>query len=81
MGDQRTQITQLRRSLLEKSWFGFDLDDTLHEFRRASGKATAVIFDLISAEHHVSVADLKDKYALVLGQTTSNAFSDGQNVA
>ena len=33
-------ILRLRTIIAEKAWVGFDLDDTLHEFRRSSGTAT-----------------------------------------
>ncbi|KAL8365182.1 hypothetical protein RB595_004135 [Gaeumannomyces hyphopodioides] len=35
LGCWRDEARRLRTILLEKTWVGFDLDDTLHEFRRA----------------------------------------------
>ncbi|UZP39552.1 hypothetical protein NXS19_007368 [Fusarium pseudograminearum] len=36
----RDDVMRLRAIFHEKTWFGFDLDDTLHEFRHSSGRAT-----------------------------------------
>lgn len=33
-------MLQLRAMFAEKTWYRFDLDDTLHEFRRSLGTAT-----------------------------------------
>ncbi|KAL2881968.1 hypothetical protein SGCOL_002707 [Colletotrichum sp. CLE4] len=70
--------SQLKDSLAEKPWFGFDLDDTLHEFRRASSAATAKTLEVISQRHGTSLNDLEEVYAHVLRDKTASAFSDGK---
>lgn len=69
---------RLRAILLEKPWIGFDLDDTLHEFRRASSKATDTVMAGISEQHGIPVLALKEEYSKVLRMKTANAFSDGK---
>ncbi|KAK8878800.1 Glyceraldehyde 3-phosphate phosphatase [Apiospora arundinis] len=64
--------------LVEKSWIAFDLDDTLHEFRRASSKATAKVLVTMRDQFALSLSDLEAAYAEVLRQSSSNAFSDGR---
>lgn len=44
-------VLRLRSALAEKTWIGFDLDDTLHEFRRSSGTATGKILEEISKRY------------------------------
>lgn len=74
----RDDVLRLREIIKEKPWIGFDLDDTLHEFRYASGQATIAVLEMISSRHGTPVVDLKETYAHVLKQRTSNAFSDGK---
>ncbi|KAL8282645.1 hypothetical protein RB597_010059 [Gaeumannomyces tritici] len=69
---------RLRAILLEKTWVGFDLDDTLHEFRRASSAATATVFSKITERHGVPAPALKEEYSKILRKGTANAFSDGK---
>ena len=40
----KDDILRLRDILTERTWIGFNLDDTLHEFRRSSGIATNRVF-------------------------------------
>ncbi|CAG7962361.1 unnamed protein product [Penicillium salamii] len=62
-----------------KSWFGFDLDDTLHEFRRASALASEHVFQTIhTANQHLSIESLTDDYRTILRNATANAFTDGR---
>ncbi|KAH7358338.1 Haloacid dehalogenase-like hydrolase [Plectosphaerella cucumerina] len=72
------ETSHLRRVLSEKTWIGFDLDDTLHEFRRASSKATAQVLAKISERHGTPLPALKEEYGRVLRAGTANAFSDGK---
>ena len=73
------EFNQLHAILQEKKWFAFDLDDTLHEFRLASGKATTAVLDLISAKFGVKDTNmLREEYKTILKEKTSNAFSDGK---
>ncbi|KAH6894480.1 HAD-like domain-containing protein [Thelonectria olida] len=70
---------QVRNALRTKSWFGFDLDDTLHEFRKASRAATTCCLSQIAQEHpETSLDSLQEYYQQVLKQGTSNAFVDGK---
>ncbi|KAK9774471.1 hypothetical protein SCAR479_08819 [Seiridium cardinale] len=71
-------IQRLRAMLIEKSWFGFDLDDTLHEFRRSSGIATNRVLEKISVRHHTPMLSLKEEYSHILKEKAANAFSDGK---
>ncbi|KAL8397027.1 hypothetical protein RB594_003936 [Gaeumannomyces avenae] len=69
---------RLRAILLEKTWVGFDLSDTLHEFRRTSSAATATVFSKITELHGVPAPALKEEYSKILRKGTANAFSDGK---
>ena len=71
-------VSRIRAILAEKPWFGFDLDDTLHEFRRASGTATNRVLEEISKRHGTPIPALKDEYSRVLKAKTADAFSDGK---
>lgn len=46
----KDDLFRIRATLAEKTWFGFDLDDTLHDFRRASGTATTRVLEDISQQ-------------------------------
>jgi putative hydrolase of the HAD superfamily len=62
-----------------RSWFGFDLDDILHEFRRASANASTHVFKAIhSSNSQISIDTLKTTYQGILRNTTANAFADGR---
>ncbi|KAI0971605.1 HAD-like domain-containing protein [Xylaria arbuscula] len=74
----RQHILHLRDILGEKQWIGFDLDDTLHEFRRASSAASNRVLEAIQEHYGVPFAELKSQYSEVLRASTSNAFSDGK---
>lgn len=69
----------IREILRTKTWFGFDLDDTLHEFRNASRAATTHCLTLISEKcKQAPLNELQERYREVLRQGTSNAFVDGK---
>jgi putative hydrolase of the HAD superfamily len=70
---------QLGESLRTKQWFGFDLDDTLHEFRNASGAATTHCLTIIANQYSIPLKDLQERYREVLKQETGNAFVDGKS--
>ena len=75
----RPQMEKMRNLLREKVWFAFDLDDTLHKFRKASSSATAAVFQYLHAtHHHIAVDDLSSTYSTILSQKTSSAFTDGR---
>lgn len=71
-------ILRLRTILAEKAWIGFDLDDTLHEFRISSGAATNKVLQKISERFSIPIPALKEEYSAILKETTANAFSDGK---
>ncbi|KAH8662499.1 Haloacid dehalogenase-like hydrolase [Xylariales sp. PMI_506] len=81
-------VLRLQAAISKKSWVGFDLDDTLHEFRLASSNATTAVLEEISRQYDstgtgtgttttpVSMPALKDQYSKVLQANTASAFSD-----
>ncbi|MCJ1251739.1 hypothetical protein MMC30_008976 [Trapelia coarctata] len=73
-----SRLQQLRSTLRDKTWFGFDLDDTLHEFRKASGAASKAVFREISGSEDVSEPDLEVTYRAILAQKAAGAFTDGK---
>ncbi|KAI1820304.1 Haloacid dehalogenase-like hydrolase [Xylaria intraflava] len=74
----RDHVLQLGDALAEKQWFGFDLDDTLHEFRRASSVATNRVLEAMHDKYGIPLAELKSQYSKVLRTSTSNAFVDSK---
>ncbi|KAL9000300.1 MAG: hypothetical protein Q9169_001017 [Polycauliona sp. 2 TL-2023] len=79
------RIQPLKDGLASKTHWGFDLDDTLHEFRKASGAAATAVFEYLVANTHdltteipPTVEGLKTTYSQILSRTTSTAFSDGK---
>jgi HAD superfamily hydrolase (TIGR01549 family) len=75
----KAKVLDLRAILKEKEWFGFDLDDTLHEFRKASTAATDAALRLVAEKFVLPLADLKKTYSQVLAQKTSTAFVEGKS--
>jgi FMN phosphatase YigB (HAD superfamily) len=73
------KVLDIRAMLKEKEWFGFDLDDTLHEFRKASSAATEAALGLVAEKYVLCEADLKETYSQVLAQSTSTAFVEGKS--
>ncbi|KAL8785068.1 MAG: hypothetical protein Q9213_003573 [Squamulea squamosa] len=72
-------IQPIKQALLRRTHFGFDLDDTLHEFRKASGTASICIFNFLAAANSsTTVEELKTTYSMILSQATSGAFTDGK---
>ncbi|KAE8333166.1 HAD-like domain-containing protein [Aspergillus sergii] len=69
----------IKESLSTKTWFGFDLDDTLHSFRKASAQASSAVFTAIHEENpNINTDDLKTSYRDILVSTTAGAFADGR---
>ncbi|KAJ5851599.1 uncharacterized protein N7529_010984 [Penicillium soppii] len=67
------------QELFSKTWYGFDLDDTLHEFRRASAEASTHLFQAIHASNnHISIDTLRTTYQDILRNATADAFTDGR---
>ncbi|KAI1735413.1 HAD-superfamily hydrolase, subfamily IA, variant 1 [Xylaria scruposa] len=73
------RICQLKDSLAEKQWIGFDLDDTLHEFRRASSAASNKVLEAMHERYGIPLDALRSQYGEVLRTSTSNAFTDGKS--
>jgi putative hydrolase of the HAD superfamily len=72
------QVQSMRSALQEKKWFGFDLDDTLHEFRKSSKLAIDETLKAISETCKVPIHDLQERYSKVLADKTSSAFVEGK---
>jgi putative hydrolase of the HAD superfamily len=67
--------------LIQAQWFFFDLDDTLHSFRKASSAATTETLQLILASNPTATAsllDLQSSYRSILKLRTQAAFVDGK---
>ncbi|KAF5611173.1 hydrolase-the HAD superfamily [Fusarium subglutinans] len=70
---------QLHNILQARTWFGFDLDDTLHEFRKASREATTSVLTCIASENpSTTLRDLQAQYGIILKQGTADEFTDGK---
>ncbi|KAL8919865.1 MAG: hypothetical protein Q9172_004770 [Xanthocarpia lactea] len=75
---EEDDVLRLRAILTQRTWIGFDLDDTLHEFRRSSGIATNIVLAEISKRHSTHISALQDEYSIIVKTKTANAFSDGK---
>lgn len=51
---------------LALKWIGFDLDDTLHSYRRASGQACEAVFEYLDEEFGCGAEELKAAYTQIL---------------
>jgi putative hydrolase of the HAD superfamily len=56
-------------------WIAFDLDDTLHHFRRASTRASEAVFCDIERQFGIGVDDLGAAYREILSAAQSRHFS------
>lgn len=68
----------LQTLIATKDWIGFDLDDTLHEYRVASQAALARVFSALHSDYQIALPDLASSYRRILSQTTAGAFADGK---
>ncbi len=59
-------------------WFGFDLDDTLHSFRKASGQAAAAVFAYLGEEFGCEPLALGTAYAAILKDAQKTGFAGGK---
>ena len=57
-------------------WIGFDLDDTLHYFRKASGAAAEAVFSYINDGLGASREALRESYKVILQQGQSGNFAE-----
>lgn len=66
--------------LREAQWYFFDLDDTLHDYRKASLAATTAILEKIHTDHlpQCPLPSLHSDYILILSHDTPHAFTDGK---
>ena len=71
-GCSATEISEILR---EKTWFAFDLDDTLHEFRRALGTALQAVLAKIHDNHGADVDEMQTHYRAIVA--AASAFMDG----
>jgi FMN phosphatase YigB (HAD superfamily) len=74
----KDKVEEIRTILQTKTWFAFDLDDTLHEFRKASGAAVSAVLRIISQKYLIPIDELRTAYSRVLKQATAAAFTDGK---
>lgn len=56
-------------------WIAFDLDDTLHHFKRASGRAAEAVFLEVERQFGIGAGELAAKYHEVLRAAQSDHFS------
>ena len=56
-------------------WIAFDLDDTLHYFKRASGRAAEVIFRDVERQFGIGLDQLSEAYREILRAAQSSHFS------
>ncbi len=56
-------------------WIGFDLDDTLHFFRRASRRATEAVFAEVERRDKIGADRLDQAYAEILQDARSGHFA------
>jgi hypothetical protein len=49
-------------------WIAFDLDDTLHYFKRASGRAVEAVFCNIERQFGIGVSDLDEAVQIATGR-------------
>lgn len=75
----KEKTASVQTLLQAKEWVGFDLDDTLHEFRKASTAASLSVFNQIHNDYSVPISALKSSYNTILASKTAGAFSDGKS--
>ncbi len=56
-------------------WIAFDLDDTLHDFKRASSRASEAVFREIERQFGIGVDELGEAYREILRAAQSGHFS------
>ncbi|KAF2628249.1 HAD-like protein [Macroventuria anomochaeta] len=73
-GSDQAMLTRLRKA----RWYAFDLDDTLHSFRKASGTAVKAVLRVLHEQSGNALEDLEAEYRRILAQGTASAFVDGK---
>lgn len=66
-------------SKMRLKWVWFDLDDTLHDFTTAAKKATTEVFDLLSSETGIPLANVQQNYRVALQKHNAIEFADGRS--
>ena len=64
--------------LRKAKWYAFDLDDTLHSFRKASAAAVRAVLEVIHEKSGRALEELEAEYQRILVQGTVSAFVDGK---
>jgi len=64
--------------LAKARWIAFDLDDTLHDFRKASRSAMRIVFQAIFDEYGIEPQHSEALYREILAEGTADAFTDGR---
>lgn len=59
-------------------WIGFDLDDTLHFFKKSSGAASEAVFSYIGNAFSIPAEELRHSYKKILAAAQSTNFSEGK---
>jgi putative hydrolase of the HAD superfamily len=59
-------------------WVAFDLDDTLHYFKRASSRAAEAVFAEIERRFGIGTDDLDEAYRMILQAARSKHFSESR---
>lgn len=59
-------------------WIGFDLDDTLHYYRKASGAALEAVYQYLEDEFGTDIDQLRAAYSGILKGAQSGCFVDGK---
>jgi putative hydrolase of the HAD superfamily len=60
-------------------WIAFDLDDTLHFYRNASGEASAAVFAYLHEEFGCDAQGLGAAYAAILKGAQTSGFAEGKS--
>jgi putative hydrolase of the HAD superfamily len=64
--------------LFELKWIGFDLDDTLHFYRKASGAASEEVYKYLEDEFGTDAGQLRSAYREILKDAQSGCFAEGK---
>ncbi|KAK5662286.1 hypothetical protein OQA88_8192 [Cercophora sp. LCS_1] len=75
----KADVEKIRTVLAEKTWIGFDLDDTLHEFSMSTGIAATKIIAMLSGKYGLAVPVLAEAYYRILAEKTQFPFLDDRS--
>lgn len=71
-------LRSVQLTIQSKQYFGFDLDDTLHEFRKASAFASLTVIEAIHRDTGIEIDSLRTTYSDILRTKTASAFTEGR---